>query len=587
MSVRKIIEIPGRPIAPYGGDTIGVEPGAGGGGGETDDDCGSPWSRTWFVDPGTTHLPADQTGSANCPFSTAQQAADNAGDGDAIVLGQGNAGDVTTDKSLSFFGLAATLEGNLSQLGTVTVDAAKLSFQNVEVQVVICTGDLTFNSSRVQPGGIECNSMVATETTFTFGDGANILLNVAPAKFRDCTFAVTTETNPEIQGQPAHFDAVSKHSFGGGNRDWKVTETPVDLETSNQIYGRGGDGNLNINAGVTATSDLQEWANITISGTASIDVSRNVLRVRDCLDLTAAPAAAIVGRGARDGGNAAGKAGGTAGTGDNGAGAQTSGALNGTAGVTGVNGAGAATAAPTAVRLTLGGGAGACGASGAGVAAGVASQAAPAGNQYSQQTYPPGVWTGPDVNQPQPPGTGSGTTLWTSQPGRAGSSGGGDNAAQPGGGGGGSGAGAYAVVIFARVIKIGPATPAGVILSRGFNGGNGGNGSAAGALATGGGAGAGGSGGGFIWIVYDWLIGDALNDQLSAPGGNGGAGGNGANGGGGGAGGTGGNGGQVLVDRLISQQRTRTTGTNGIAGNAAVGAAGGAGGAGGTCLAFI
>jgi hypothetical protein len=366
---------------------------------------------------------------------------------------------------------------------------------------------------------------------------------------------------------------------------------PTSLEPGNPIYGTGGLGNVTVAAGTTSLADNAEgFSNLTINGTGTVEVNRHILRVQNLLDLSAAPASAITVRANRSGGDAAAGVGGTGGVGENGWIAGTTGLQGGTAGAAATNGAGTTPIANTGARYAYGGASGAVGAAGNGVNAGAPAAAANTTSNARVLVETPAI---PFIGPPGGLASAFGDSLAVgSQPGRAGGAGGGDNsggAGPPGGGGGGAAAGAGCLVIFARGIKIGAATPANCVFCRGYNGGDGGVGTAS-ALATGGGAGGAGSGGGLILVVYDWIIGNGASaSMLSAPGGDGGPGGNG-NGSGaaqGGSGGGSGDGGQIIKQNLLTAARSRTTGTAGAGPTAPAGNVGGGITVGGTCTATL
>lgn len=358
-----------------------------------------------------------------------------------------------------------------------------------------------------------------------------------------------------------------------------VDVLPDDLEGSDPIYGDGSSGASSPSSGITSTYGL--YTNYTPTGTAIFRCDQfSFFRCNGLLDLSNAPTSAFYDADAGNGGNAAGATAGAAGAN----GANVAGYPNGGppqlpshAGAGGVTGAGTASTASALTWACYGGLGGACGATNA---------------QTSQAADPVQLPHARPVGHPvsfiQPGGTFASGTLgqlpvYGSSPGRAGSSGSGDGT-NAGGGGGGSASSAQPMCIYARGIKTSVSTAAGVIQGSKRSGGKGGNG--AGGNANGG-AGAGGTGGTFIDVLYDWRIGPAVANGVSAPGGDGGDGGNGVGTGIGGDGGTGGQGGQIRLKNRITGVVTFVVGTNGTAGAAHLGTTGGAHGPGGASSATL
>lgn len=432
----------------------------------------------------------------------------------------------------------------------------------------------TFNQIR----GKDVSGAYATSTEFVGCRVVGALTVTGTATFRDARASgafLITATAIET-------DRASAYALQ--NAGCTVSVLPTDLEPSDPLYGWGTSGNLSSSSGSTGLVE-NYYNNVTLTGTAQILTDRFVLRVKNLLDLSSAGAAAITGATQANGGNAAGATAGAASASPgnaNGHFAGVPGAVAGVAGATGTTGAGAAATALGTFRYTWGSNGGAAGASGAGTNAGVALQAAATITfpRVSFDSYPLRL-TGPAESWNTAGTTPSAPNmhLWGSLPGRPGSSGGGSGTLA-GGGGGGSAQGSSPIIVYARGIKRGVGTAAGVIAGQVNAGGKGGNGAG---TNTGGGSGAGGTGGAGILIIYDWLIGTQVAGACVANGGAGGDGGDGGTGGAGGDGGTGGDGGRITLLNRITGVVTQVQGSAGTAGGIHSGVAHGTGGAGGTC----
>lgn len=516
-------------------------------------------------------------------------------------------GDYTTEPDvvvpastpISFVAMAATIEGTSAVVALPRVDWSSsapdfIAFQNVIVTLIGITpcvvrarDSLIKLTSTSEPAlevtncqinvtsgstGARCASLDAVISTISPGAVGTMIVD-GPVSFRACTF----EGSHALNAVAAAFDESSAFNFQ--TLGWRINVLPTSLEGYDPNYGPGANGNVTISAGSVGLGE-NAYDNLTINGTGQLFLDRFILRVKNLLDLSAAPAAAIISAPASPGGNAAGSVAGAAGTPAsslNGYFNGVPGSIAGSAGATGVVGAGVASAAPATVRQTFGSGGGAAGASGAGTNPG----AALAG---SATIIFPRIFV---FNMPVPqvgPFSSGGTSaadlqVYGSTPGRAGASGGGSGAVA-GGGGGGSAQGVPSMIIYARGIsRTAGVTPAGVIAGPKNNGGNGGDGAGANA---GGGSGAGGTGGAAVIIVYDWLIGSQVANAITCPGGDGGRGGNGGTGAQGGNGGTGGDGGRVTLINRITGLVQLLQGSAGSAGGAALGTVGGTPGPGGT-----
>ena len=362
----------------------------------------------------------------------------------------------------------------------------------------------------------------------------------------------------------------------------RPSSLPIPFEATDPIYGCGGTGNVT-QAASAVLALTNEYDNLTMGAGGQLRFERGIMRVRNLLSLTAAGINALVDYLGGGGGNAAGTAAGAVWGGTGGSSQGNAGTLNVPGGAVGGTGAGAAAAAVGTINATFGGTGGGSPAGGAGKGnAGGAASPAPTVTNPQESVHWPLLFSGPSSVVTAGMATTAPVPVMGSAGGRSGASGGGDGAAS-GGGGGGGGRGGGAVVIYARGIAVGAATPANVIRADGQDGGTGGNASGG---EGGGGAGGGGGGGGVVVLLYDWIIGTgAAANGLNAGGGNGGKGGNGAGAAGVGANGSnGGQGGQIVLVNRLTGVRLVTLGAAGAAGAAAVGNAGGAGGAGGACL---
>lgn len=340
------------------------------------------------------------------------------------------------------------------------------------------------------------------------------------------------------------------HFFTGSS-----TGALADVDYFSQFFGDGSDGTLTASSGTTQLSRDTFYSNVTLSGTAVLDLNGFTLYVSDTLDITAAGAGAIISKT-----NVTGFAwGGVPGTSS--AGGATTGVAGGDAqsllGIMGGDG--------------RRGGSGGSGTSGGG---GIAGQA---GGRNAVVRSPDWVHGDFYYGNPNLLLTQGVFPLCGGLGGSAGGSGGGNGSA-----GGASGAGGYGgprISIFARRINRGGSTAAGCIDASGKVGANGTAGAAAGR--GGGGAGAGGSGGG-LRLVFSELLGSTATNALRANGGNGGDGGNaGGVGATAGAGGDGGNSGAILKNDVLTPAFSLTTGTTGSA------ASGQTHGAGGVCQANL
>ncbi|MDB5491449.1 MAG: hypothetical protein JWO78_1298 [Micavibrio sp.] len=340
------------------------------------------------------------------------------------------------------------------------------------------------------------------------------------------------------------------------------------------FFGDGSDGNVTLSSGTTTLTRDMYYNNLTLSGTASINNGVFRIFVAGTLDLTAAPAGAIIAAAAATGGNASANTGGAA-TNQTALGANKpiGIGMNSVAGSNGSNAAGIAGAA--SAIATFFGGLGGCGGNGEKGGNGAASTGGSIGTSSLAGGCDPRYAT------LAPFYYGSVPLISAGQCGASGGGGGGDGGAS--GGGGAGGAGGNPVVIYANTISRGASTATGCITTTGGNGGNGGVPTSGN---RGGGAGGSGGGGGPVYIVYKTLTGTGKSGAITSIGGSGGNGGNGIGTGMGGYGGAGGKGGAVILVQIGGTVScgfgTRTASPSGLAGGANTTLTGGIGAGGET-----
>jgi hypothetical protein len=332
-------------------------------------------------------------------------------------------------------------------------------------------------------------------------------------------------------------------TYTEGGRAWQFNGTAWDavntaVGVGSWIYGTGGDGSVTISSGTTNLTRDMDYSSLTISGTGVLDTNGFKVRVSGTLDLSVAPAGAIINNGA-NGGNASGT---TAGT----ATAQPDNQWT-TVPKCGMSNAGASgspapgSTGPLAASYVNYGGAngGQSGAGGAGSNAGGAGSRAVNGLtiQYNLEGPLPVIaW---NSNNYEP------STAFAGSIGAGGGSGGGNSSSAQGGGGGAGGTSGGCIYIAANTIARGNNATASIISADGGNGGNGGNANGSG-NAGGGGGGAGG-GGGTVMVVYTIFTGSTITNAIDVTGGNGGNGGTAIGTGTAGAGGGNGGAGNVLI----------------------------------------
>ncbi len=398
-------------------------------------------------------------------------------------------------------------------------------------------------------------------------------------------------------------------SLSGGLPAWLSASPNVTLFGAGD--GTGGNQNLSISSGTTTLTRDTSYNNVTISGTAKINLNGFVLRVCGTLDISAAGAGALFNI-AVNGNNASGSTGGAATNGAlyfnsigttlpygaaSGAGGNGSTTITNVAGSVGANvygilyfaGGGSAGNAsgygPAAAGGASSGGAGGAGSSGAGKA-GAANgiHFYNMGGFVSPIPVPNPTWlaycagpTGPSTPATSPAFVGG------TSPGAGGGGGGAGDGTNAGGGGGAGGPAMGMLAIYANIIALGSNTTVGII---NMVGGRGGNGAASAGGNAGGGGGGGGGCGGCVWIVAGSITrsGSGGTSAIDVSGGQGGNGGNGAGSGVGGTGGVGGYAGNVFLWNLsagasvYTSNLTATAGTAATTASTTTGTTGGAGG---------
>jgi hypothetical protein len=354
-----------------------------------------------------------------------------------------------------------------------------------------------------------------------------------------------------------------------------VSQSPY---TATPLFGTGADGAVTISSGTTTLTRDMHYTNLTISGTGALKPAGFQVFVSGTLDISAAPAGAIIANGSV--GNAgSGSSGGIfSGNGtisSSGASVPMLGGASGNAGAAGSIAVGAQSvgSAYTGNIFQIGGNPGVSGAGGAGVSAGGASASISAiSTTTAQFTSPIGSFALQNTT------LGSLGSLAVQGTAATGGGGGGGDGINAGGGGGAGGGGSGYLVIRARFIQRGTNVTTSIFQAKG---GIGGAGASSSAGNTGGGGGGGAGGGGFVYIVTEQLLGTAITNAIDVSGGTGGTGGNGFGTGKGGNGGTGGNGGNYQIVVLNPASFTvgafNTAGTAGSTTTTTTGAAGGAG----------
>ena len=190
-------------VPTWDGDEYLPVPGGGGGGGNI------PWGGTFFVDPQTSLILADQNGAPGTPFATAQQAivSGSFGQGDSVVIGAGAAGDLvlTTDTG-TFYGLTS---------------GAALDFANLWVRL----GTITFTDPT--PGNYVTGLVNINVTGLTDLNNEGYLLA------HECSLSQVTGVifcelrNCEVLGTLTVQSLSATNVFFGGNISIEFSNTPL------------------------------------------------------------------------------------------------------------------------------------------------------------------------------------------------------------------------------------------------------------------------------------------------------------------------------------------------------------------------
>ena len=335
------------------------------------------------------------------------------------------------------------------------------------------------------------------------------------------------------------------------------------LDVYAPMFGTGVDGSVTISGGTTTLTRDMHYTNLTITG-GTLATNGFRVYVSGTLDLSFAPAGAIIAGQSLSTPYAAASAVWTLPGGNGGRGSGTGGTGAGSNG----NGGNPGT---TQNFPIIGGNSSASGNGGAGTNGG-GTGANPLYTGTPTNALFPGGFIGPiQTNYSYTP-----LNVLSGIGGGSGGVGGGDGT-NAGGNSGGGGNSSAAIGIWARNIQRGTNSTAAIISAVGTVGGNG---SSPAAGNTGGGGGGSGGGGGGVYIVVENLLGSTITNAIDVSGGAGGTGGNGHGTGGGGNGGGSGGSGQVQIVNLGAHTFTYSTWSSTTnAGSAASGATGGAGGA--------
>ena len=286
-------------------------------------------------------------------------------------------------------------------------------------------------------------------------------------QLRRDTAASWSSNNPTLaRGEMGYETDTGQFKIGNGTSSWgSLSYSGLSGPQSTSVlesFGDGSDGNFSASSGLTTLVRDMYYNNVTLTGTAQINMAGYKVFIKGTLDISAAGVGAIYSNGGA-GSNSTTQTGGTAGAATASA---TVGASNaGIAGATGVVGAGVQGLASGAGQN--GGSSNSSGASGAGgpnatPTAGAAARAGTAvSNAFPIRRYDTSLLRGVALIIA---GTG----------GAGGSAGSGDGTTVGNGcGGGGGGGGGGIVAIWANTINRGASTPAGCIQALGGAGGNG------------------------------------------------------------------------------------------------------------------
>ena len=396
------------------------------------------------------------------------------------------------------------------------------------------------------------------------------LLVTSTAAVTACTF--TPASGQTLLGAPTTLPAFVEMAFqyqASGTR-W-ICQSGNDSRVASVfsaaalMFGTGADGAVTISSGTTTLTRDMHYTNLTLSGTGVLNPAGWRVFANGTLDVSAAPAGAIVSNGTAAN-NASGA---TAGAAPSGLSLRTVGQSPSTGG-NGGNGStttGTAGTAGASITYGNGGNGGAAGSGGTATSAGGAAGSGGAQTVQIQLNTPTLTFWSPADNAGLACGLIGG-----------GGGGGGGDATNAGGGGGSGGSYGGTIALYARNIQRGTNATTSIIQAKGSNGGTGANGVAGNAA---GGGGGGGGGGGLIYIITETLLGSSIANALDVSGGTGGTGGNGSGTGKGGNGGTGGAGGSVQILNLLTPTFTssawNTAGTTGATTSTSTAATGGAG----------
>ena len=423
------------------------------------------------------------------------------------------------------------------------------------------------------------NFTAGTKNVFiTYPAGRSVLSNssgAVPVAAGGTSLSTLTANNVLLGNGTSAVQFVAPGTSGNlltsNGSTWSSTAPTANTELNAMLYGDGSDGALTMAASGTVTLTRDQYYSSVAWPSASTAVFNPAgyrIFVSGTLDLTNAPAGAFARPGTSGG---AGATAGTSGTGGSAAASATVGGSNlgnnggaggittGSAGVGGV--ANAANGGTTGGVSSGPGGLGATGAGGIGT--------------------PGAVPLTSDIRIAKIDLLRGAALLLGGMGGSSGGGGGGDGTSGAGGGGGGAGGGVIAV--FANTIQRGASSNAWF----NANAGTGGNGGSATAGNRGGGGAGMGGGGGWVFLVFNILLGTVNTNAIVANGGNGGTGGNGFGTGVGGNGGGGGGGGRATRINALTGVTTVSVGTAGGAGGAASGVTGGSAGTGTTLTASL
>lgn len=415
-------------------------------------------------------------------------------------------------------------------------------------------------------------SNITGGTAVALGNTVSAVLDLVGSAQGDILFRDAATWNVLAPGAAG---TVLQSNGAGANPSYVAASAVTaasDASVDQMFFGNGADGNLTVTTPTTRLNRDMYYANLTINATGRINTNGFRIFVSSVLDISAAPANAIVHWNGTDGilngGNATSFAGGS------GAGNPVPSTIGGAAaggnGANGGTGAGPQGNSSGTTNNNLNSKSGNSGKGGTGNGGANAGGALRAGTTTTKAMDVARL----DVNF----GVMAGATNWIQMQGGAaapgGGAGGGDGVNNGGGGAGGA-AGGGMVFVAARTINRGASTTAACINANGGDGGAGGGN----AHNVGGGGGGGGAGGGWLYVIYRLLTGATATNCLSARGGNGGAGGLGGGTGIGGDGGDSGSRGRLSIYNLAAGTNTfADSDTTTVAGSPGSGVTGGAGG---------